>query len=459
MSVADDGTREALAEGLEMLTRWTAACAAGDIPEDARARTALILADDLSAIVAARDEPELAALQAGLARSAGAPEATVFSVEPRRLDRYSAAAANGAAADWCELDSGYRRVICHAGIYCLPALMAEAEAEGRTAGEVLRALTLGYETVARIARALPFERLVLHPHGSLAAIGAAAATAALRGLPAEDAMAAVASAATMVMPGPYTHPINGAMVRNVWPGVAAWTGLRAADWAVIGIRGLPGALYDVFVDAFGASAVPGELTEGLGEDFAVAGAYHKVHACCQYGHAAIEATGKLHARAGGALPEAIHLDTHWRARVMDNPAPETTIAGKFSIQHIAATAAVHGHGGAEAFSAAALQDARVAALRARVTVAPYEPEQPWPNDRPTRVIWTMADGSRLTEDIPSARGGPDRPFTAEEIRAKIRGITAAPCPGMADVLEALMALDPDTLATPWPNLVARMVAR
>jgi len=457
--MSDDATRAALAEGLAALTRWMADCTAGDIPEDVQARTALILADDLSAIVAARDEPELAALQAGLARSAGAPEATVFGAEPRRLDRYSAAAANGAAADWCELDSGYRRVICHAGIYCLPALMAEAEAEGRTAGEVLRALTLGYETVARIARALPFERLVLHPHGSLAAIGAAAATAALRRLPAGDALAAVASAATMVMPGPYTHPINGAMVRNVWPGVAAWTGLRAADWAVIGIRGLPGALHDVFVEAFGATPRPDELTEGLGEEFAVAGGYHKLHACCQYGHAAIEATQALHARAGGALPEAIHLDTHWRARVMDNPAPETTIAGKFSIQHIAASAAVHGHGGAEAFSAAALHDARVAALRARVTVAPYEPERPWPNDRPTRVTWTMPDGARLTEDVPSARGGPDRPFTPEEIRAKIRDITGAPYPAMADALDALVALDAGTMATTWPDLVARMVTR
>ena len=45
------------------------------------------------------------ALQDGVATSAGAAEATVFNARGMRLDRYSAAVANGAASDWCELDS------------------------------------------------------------------------------------------------------------------------------------------------------------------------------------------------------------------------------------------------------------------------------------------------------------------------------------------------------------------
>lgn len=450
---------EAVAAGLKGLTEWSSALTWADVPGPVRLRAALVLSDDLAAMVAARDEPELAAAQLGIMRSAGRAEATLFNARGDRADRYSAATANGCAADWCELDGGYRRVICHAGIYALPAILAEAEAEGHSAEDVLRALVIGYETSARVARCFTFPNLVLHPHGSLAAIGAAAGTAAIRRLGATDAAAAISSAATMVLPGPYTHPINGSLVRNVWPGVAAWTGMRATDWALAGIRGLPSALNDVYVDAFGATAHPAELTEGLGEAFALSDGYHKVFACCQYGHATIEATIRLRARADWRRVEGIHLDTHYKARVMDNTDPDTTIAGKFSIQHIAATAAVHGEGGAEAFSAAVLNKPEVAALRHKVTMAPYLPEPVWPNDRPSRVTWTMADGSTVSEEVLSARGGPDLPFSPEEIHAKIAGIVSGPYPAMLPVLDQILTLDKGTLSRPWADVVAQMVAR
>ena len=123
---------EAVAGAFEDLVAFTSGVEWRDIPDPVRRRAALVLSDDLAAMVAARSEPELVALQDGVARSAGRPEATVFNARGMRLDRYSAALANGAASDWAELDEGYRRVICHAGIYCLPALFAEAEAEDHT---------------------------------------------------------------------------------------------------------------------------------------------------------------------------------------------------------------------------------------------------------------------------------------------------------------------------------------
>lgn len=447
-----DATGHALTELVTFAskTQWS------DIPQAVKMRAALVMADDLAAMVAARDEPELRALQKGVAKSAGTAEASVFDARGTRMDRYSAALANGSASDWAELDEGYRRVICHAGIYCLPALMAEAEAEGHSTEDLLRALVLGYEIVGRVARCFTFPNLVLHPHGSLAAVGGAAAISMLRRGPVDVAVGAISSAATMVLPGPYTHPINGSLVRNVWPGIAAQTALRATDWAAHGIKGLPTALHDVFADAFGATPDLTQLTGELGENWAISDGYHKVFACCQYGHAAIEATMKLVQQASVEEVESIHLDTHYKARVMDNPDPETTIAGKFSIQHIAATAAVHGEGGFAAFSAPALSHPRVAELRHKVSVAPWEPVPDWPNDRPTRVIWTLKDGRTLTEEVLSARGGPDLPFGPDEIRAKIAGIVSAPYPAMGRVLERIMDLEPGSLTTSWADTVKEM---
>lgn len=450
MSAQDIASAVAQLVGFTSKTEWC------DLPETVQLRAALVLSDDLAAMVAARGEPELISLQKGVAASAGQAEATLFNGSGARLDRYSAALANGCASDWAELDEGYRRVICHAGIYCLPALLAEAEAENYTTQELLRSLVLGYETVARVARAFTFPNLVLHPHGSLAAVGGAAAICALRRVPQDVAIGAICSAATMVLPGPYTHPIQGSLCRNVWPGVAAHTALRAVDWATHGIKGLPTALHDVFSDAFGASPDPRELRCGFGDNWAISDGYHKMFACCQYGHATIEATLRLAEQADAKEIASIHLVTHEKARLMDNPDPDTTISGKFSMQHIAASSAINRSGGFEAFSAHVLSDPDVVALRGKVTMSAYDPVPDWPNDRPTRVEWTLKDGRVLTEEVLSARGGPDLPFAPKEIQVKIKGIVGPAYPKMFAVLEQVLALEPEILTMGWRDAVARM---
>ncbi|MDF1790720.1 MAG: MmgE/PrpD family protein [Thalassobaculaceae bacterium] len=453
--LSDDAARRIVA-GLDALTRWAAGLTFEAIPEAIRVRAATVLADDLAAIVAARDEPELIGLTDGLVRSSGAGEATVFDGRGTRLDRYSAATANGSAADWCELDEGYRRVICHAGLYCVPALLAEAEATGATGRELLRALAIGYEIAGRVARAFGYPTLTLHPHGSLAAVGAAASVAALRHLSADEMAKVISTACTLVVPGPFNHTVEGALVRNVWPGVGAWSGLRAVDWTLCGITGRPESLHDVYASAFGGEPHPGELTEGLGSDWALSDGYHKLHACCQYAHSAVEASLALAARADAGSIRAIHIDTHWKGRHLDNAAPATTLAAKFSMQHILAATARFGHAGAEAFHASTLTEPAVADLRERVTIGAYDPEPEWPNDRPARVTWVLSDGARVTEECLSARGGPDRPFAPSEVRAKIRGIVDAPYPAMGDVLERLLALDSGELDRTWDRTVAAM---
>ncbi len=208
---------------------------------------------------------------------------------------------------------------------------------------------------------------------------------------------------------------------------------------------------------------PGELTQGLGAEWALSDGYHKLYACCQYAHSAVEATLALMQRLpSGARPDAIRrirIDTHWRGCTLDNAAPATTLAAKFSMQHILATVAVHGHAGAEAFHATTLNDPAIAALRRRVAIGAFDPVPEWPNDRPARVTWELADGTTLTEECLSARGGPDRPFAPEEIREKVLGIVARPYPAMGGALERLMALDGPILAAPWTETVAAMTTR
>ncbi len=452
--------RDASAQGVRDLVHWAANVDASAIPDATRRRSYLILCDDIAAIIAARDEPEIIALQDKMIVSGGAHEASIWRGGRVMTDRYSAAVANGAACDWCELDEGYRKATCHAGLYTVPALIAEAEASGASVDAMLRALTIGYEVAARFARGFHFKTPVLHPHASLAAIGAAAAIAALRRVTEPEFLAAVTAAATMVAPGPFNHAISGALVRNVWPAAGAWCGMRAVDWAGCGIGGLAQSPYHVFVEAFGAESRPGELTTGLGDEWAVGDGYHKIHACCQYSHSAVEATLDLLGRAAKApAPDAIAritVETHRLGMTLDNRAPATSLAAKFSMAHIVAATCVLGHAGAEAFAGSTLSDAVIGSVRDRVSMTPFAPEQAWPLDRPARVMLELKDGTRLSGECLSARGGPDRPFSTEEILAKITKITAPIYPAMAGVAQRLIALDPKTTARPWRDLVTEI---
>lgn len=461
--MADVATCREVLSGLGRLTEFTAGIAFGDIPATVRERAGLILCDDFAAMVAAREEPGLRAMQRTLTRRSGPPEATLFDGGKTRLDRLSAALANGAAADWCELDGGYRAAICHAGLYCLPALLAEAEAEGTaTVADVLLALVAGYETVARIARCFAFSRPVLHPHGALAAVGAAAAVAKLRGLDAAATARAIGSASTMTTPGPFNHAVAGALIRNVWPGLGAQAGINAVDWAGFGIAGRPESLLDVYADVYGAAVHPAALTEGLGARFAVEDGFHKLHACCQFGHSAVEAALAAREALGpdfhAARIASITVETHEKGLVLDNAAPETTLAAKFSMQHMVAATLHFGHAGAAAFHAGTLHDPAIAALRERIILARLLPELPPPEDRPARVTVTLSDGRTEIVETLSARGGPDRPFMPQEITAKIAGILAAPYPAAMAHLAPILALEGEALRTPFAQTIAAIVA-
>lgn len=453
--------RKRAGEGLRALVAWAASTSADTIPDAVMRRAAIVLADNIAATVAAESEPEVAQAQAKLTERSTASEATVFNRSVRSVDRYAAAAANGTAATWSELDEGYRLAPAHAGAYVLPALLAEAEATGATTRDVLRALTLGYEIVGRCAGAFPFASMTAHPHAAFGTLGAAAGIGLLRGQDAETLLATVSAGATMVFAGPYNHALEGALVRNLWTGISAWAGFRAADLAPLGLGGIAESCYDVFVGCFGTTADPDALTADLGQRWAIASGYHKLFACCQYAHSAVEASLKLGDRlaASGRTPDAIAeivVDTHPRGLTLVETDPPTVLSAKFSMPHAMAAVAARRTGGARAFSRDTLDDPQIARLRQAVRLQPYAPIEPWPNDRPGRVTWRLSDGEQWTEAIVSARGGADQPFADDELLQKMDELSRPVFPAMPGVLRRLVVETPTMLATPWRAVVTDM---
>jgi 2-methylcitrate dehydratase PrpD len=453
--VSDD--KEGVAWSARQLIAWAAGCELADIPQPVLARAATVLADDLAAMIGARDEPEVARFHKRVIERAHHREATVLRGGNARVARIDAAVANAMAANWLELDEGYRRTPCHAGLYVLPSLLATAEAEDRSCGELLRALVLGYEIVTRIARGWRQRALNMQSHGRYCAIGAAAATALLQRLDPATMFHAVSAAATLVNPAPRTHLVAGALVRNVWPAQGAWSGLMAVEWAGLGITGSPDAFFDVYSDVLGGTAEPAALTDGLGISWALLEGYTKLYACCQHLHATVEALLDLRPAllAAGSVDaiESVEIATHALARPLMNARPDTTLGAKFSLPHAVASALVMGSGGADAFAFDTLARPDIGSLRQKVRVTTYDKDLPPPNDRPARAEVRLRDGRVLQAECLSARGGADRPLPPSTVDDKLAQLAAPAYPKISAILAPVRALDTTALRRGWRQTV------
>ena len=458
MTLSD--TRQLTAQAVRELADWAAATPAQSIPPEVMQRAARVLADDLSAIIGARAEPEVQAFHARSLKAKRHEDATVFRGGRPRTDRLTAAVANAVAADWLELDEGYRNTPCHAGLYVIPALLAEAETRNLPFGELLRALVLGYEVVTRVARGWTPKAMNMQSHGRYSAIGAAAGVSLSQGSSSQNLVDAISAAATLIGPSPRNHLAQGVLVRNVWPAWGAWSGMMAVEWAACGIAGTPGAFYDVYSTILGGEAHPERMSAALGKHWAILDGYTKIYACCQHLHSAVEALLDLRPRLvkDGTLADvaSIEVETHALALPLMNPRPHTTLAAKFSMAHAMAAVLETGTGGAPAFAAATLAEPSIARLRERVKVKPWQPELAPPHDRPARVTLELRDGRRLQGECLSARGGPDRPLPPEVVLDKIRALAVPAYPRILAVFTGLMALAPGRMQQGWADIVSEI---
>ena len=452
--------REATGHGLRSYVEWAVKQEFTSIPAFARQKIVMIIADDLAAMLSAEHEPEIVAAHATIVARGPQGTASLFRRDRPQLSVMQAALGNALAASWNELDEGYRKAVCHAGLYTLPTLLAIAEEENRSTSEVIRCAALAYETTARFSKTWPFPVLGIHPHALFSAVGVTAAIGFMRRLPPDLMLAALAGASTLGVVGPYNQAVRGVLIRNTWAAAGIANGFNAIEWAQAGIKALPETPHDVYCETLGAETKPNELTADLGREWAVGSGYHKMNACCQYAHSSIEAMQQIlrdhPALLGGTGVNGIQVETHRLGMTLDDPHPSTTLGAKFSMPHALAATLVYGHGGAEAFSSNAVRDGRVARLRSLVEMTLVSEELQWPLDRPAFVTVVGSDGETYRAQCMSARGGPDRPFDEEELWGKIAELSRATMPGLTATMRRLytwVGIAPQSLDEPWRNYV------
>ena len=260
----------------------------------------------------------------------------------------------------------------------------------------------------------------------------------------------------MTFAGPFDTAVEGSLVRNGWTSAGAWIGMRAADWAEAGIGGGAATIHDVFAGSFRTGVKPEALVDGLGERWSVANGYHKIFACCQYAHTAVEATLQLLKDSGDKNLEELQeivVETGPGGMALTTVEPETVLAAKFSIPHAVAATTRLGTAGARAFTCETLRDKDISALRKKVKLAPYANLQPWPKDRPARVVWKFRDGSEIIAVSESARGGADQPFDEQTLLAKLSDNASAVFPRLPAALSRVIAADGSAMSQRWDDFL------
>lgn len=422
---------------LKVLFDWVATRTWADLPDRVRQRARWVLADDIAAMIAAAREPEVEAYRGLVEQRSAIVEATIIGPGMPRTDRWQAASANGLALTWCELDEGFRSATCHAGAYAIPALLAEAEVGQLSVADVLTCLALSYECVTRFAMCFRSQTPKVHTHALWSPVGAAAAVSLARRYSVEQMFRAVTAATTLGSLGPRRHLVEGVLVRNGWAAAGALAGMQCADWALCGIGGASSSASAVYRDILGSDENPGALTDGLGESWAIDSGYHKLYACCQHGHSAVEAI--LDAIAESPIDAdaiaSIEAFTHPLAYSLRNARPETGLAAKFSMPHMIAASLVYGSAGPASFTPDALTDPRVARLRERVHLMRYGGDMTPPSDRPARLVISFDNGETRIAECQSARGGPDRPLSDAELLDKIECLSSPVLPGLVRLVD------------------------
>ncbi|MCH2501700.1 MAG: MmgE/PrpD family protein [Dehalococcoidia bacterium] len=380
-----------------------------------------VVLDTIGAMLAGSRLPENEKLAQLAAKNGGQGPSTLLG-QTGSATAVFAALSNATAGVALEMDEGNRLGGGHAAIHVIPAALAVAEERGSSGKEFLESVIVGYEVTSRIGTGTKVKKTV-HSHGTWGTIGSAVATAKLMGFDEAHTTVAINIAASMSPANTWTPCIEGATIRNLYPGRSGFQGIMAAQLALCGFTGLEDGPSDIYNNILGESFD----SEAVVRDLGVPGAYRiqqnyfKLHACCLYNHPVLDGVQTLLARERFAAEdvERIKVEAPALATIMTDPEPENMLAAKFSLPYAVATAVVHNSTDITAFYPDRLQDPETLSLARRVDIVADPDMDLRRYDYPAaKVAVSLKDGRTLTEDVIAHHGDAQNPASREELVGK-----------------------------------------
>ena len=408
-------------EYLDRLAEFVCQLRLGDLgPETVDAARTVVL-DTIGAVVAGSRLPENRKLAEMAVKMSGAGESTIVG-HPELAGPMLASLVNGTAGVALEMDEGNRLGGGHAAIHVIPPALAVAEETGSTGRAFLESVIAAYEVTSRVGTGTVVKAEV-HSHGTWGTIGAAVAAARLMELGFEETREAINIAASMSPANTWTPCIEGATVRNLYPGRSAMQGIMAANLGQCGFTGLKDGPSDVFGSLLGKEFDPEAVVDGLGDGgpLRIQQNYFKLHACCLYNHHALD--GMQHILHRGEFNagdvKSIDVVAPPLATIMTDPSPPNMLAAKFSLPYALAASVTYGSTDVTAFYPDRLMDEETLALSQRVSVSADPQMDLRRYDYPAaRVTVSLNDGRILSESVVAHHGDHRNPAPPDELREK-----------------------------------------
>lgn len=411
---------------LDQLAQFVANTRVEDLPPDTIAAARDVVLDTLGAITAGSRLPENANFARLAAEMSGLGQASIIG-HAQRVQPVWATFVNATAGVALEMDEGNRVGGGHPSIHVTPGALAVGEDLGSSGRDVLAAIILGYEVISRVGTATEVKPEV-HSHGTWGTIGTAAATARLLGFDAAQTRLAMNLAMSMSPANTWTPCLEGATVRNLYPGRSGFQGIMAAHLSRCGFTAIADGPADLYRTFLGDGFNPEAVVDGLGSDtYRIQQNYFKFHACCLYNHPALDAVENLlhESPFTAGDVERIVVTAPPIAQIMADPAPDNMLAAKFSIPYAVAATVCHGATDVSAFLPDKVANTEVRQLAQRVEVAADAEMSLRRYDYPSaRVAVHLGDGRSLQSSVVSQRGDATNPASREQLLDKFRLLTS-----------------------------------
>ena len=393
-----------------------------EIPDTTLHSAKLIVADCLGAIVGGMAEPEIRML----AESKGENPFEILDSNKKATDE-SISFLFGTAGTVLEMDEGHQFAKGHPGMHVFPALLAAARNKGCSGEEFLRAFIIGYDVGARIGLASNLNPK-MHPHGTWGGLGAAAGLAVLNKMNARDAREYLNIVSSLTLATSRKTMLEGATVRNSYTGISnkmAHVGLMLLR---AGFTGEQDGIKSIFDGVASNKFDDKSAIELLGKRFEVNRNYFKLHACCRYNHAALDALWKIieqHSEVKSTNEiKKIEVQSYNLAAELSDQNPRNVLACKFSIPFAISTTLVNLDSGVLSFTESMRSNKNIQNLCQKINIVEDTTmTEKTPDLRPAVVQVLMENGSTFKAQVTTNRGDWQDPYSEEELKQKFISLT------------------------------------
>ena len=365
-----------------------------------------------------------------------AGEATVLGPAAFRASAAAAALANGASGHALDFDDTQLAttsdrifgLMTHPTVPPLAAALAICERDRMSGPRFLEAFLVGFEVECKMAEAIDPSHYQqgFHSSGTIGAFGAMAAAARLL----ELGPRATAHALSIVASLSSGIRVNfGTMTKPLHVGRAAQNGVLAAELASRGFTGGedgldgPWGYFNVFSFAKGFEA--DRLMGRMGNPYSIVtpGVSIKPYPCGVLGHPSMDAMRRLVVEHDVDPQQIRAIRLRAGSNILNPlryPIAHSELEAKFCPAFMLSSIALRRKAGIHEFTDEFVQSAAVQDMMTRVeTILDPEIEARGFEKIRSRVEVDFEDGRQLVQDAEERyRGGPDLPFTREELHEK-----------------------------------------